>query len=108
MVANRDRFGRILPPVPSPPLPSPSQVYKPKTVLTLEPEESDMSTSHDVVQVKIESDLELLLNQVTRRIAGYVLKGPKELQGTHVVALVFDPLWVPLESLSLVWGKFRI
>jgi hypothetical protein len=105
MAANRDRFGRILAPMPSPPLPSPSQVYRPNTVLTLEQEESDVSGPHDVVYVKINHDLGLWLNQVTRPIAGRVIEGPKEIQHKDVVALMFDPLWVPLETLPLVWGK---
>jgi hypothetical protein len=55
--------------------------------------------------LKIERDLGTLKNNITRRVLGKVTDGPPEFVGLNVVALVYDPLYIPLSSLPLLWPK---
>ena len=90
--------------MPSDPVPPSDIFYGEGCSLTLVGDESD-PTAAAKLTLKIERDLGTLKNNVTRRVLGKVTNGPPEFVGLNVVALVYDPLYVPLSSLPLLWPK---
>jgi len=64
-------------------------------------------TAASKVRLRVKKDHGTLMNYVTRRLLCTVTTGPPGPDGEDVMALVYDPLYVPLDSLPLLYPDDR-
>jgi hypothetical protein len=97
----RDDFGSIIPPMPSNPVQPSSEIYGQGCILGLVGDESD-PVAQPKLTLLAKSHDGTMPNNTTRLVHCTILKGPRRLVGLDVVAIVYDPLYVPLYCLPLL------
>jgi len=100
----RDEFGSIIPPMPSGPVQPSSEVYGQGCILSLVGDESDPVAAPKLTLLAKSND-GTMQNNITRLVQCTILKGPRRHIGLDVVAIVYDPLYVPLCCLPILWPQ---
>ena len=97
----RDEFGSIIPPMPSNPVQPSSEIYGKGCILSLVGDESDPLAAPKL-NLLAKWDYGTMQNNITRLVPCTILKGPPQIVGLEVVAIVYDPLYVPVYCLPLL------
>ena len=100
----RDKWGRIVPPMPSAPV-DPSSLYTSKSTFLISPHPTRplraASINNLPLSIQVQRRIEPLGNMAAQRFVCTVITGPECLKDRHLFAIAYDPLFVPVEALPV-------
>ena len=101
--AQKDRWGRVLPPLPTKPYISVREEYRRRTTLRLKPHNDSPMAGDVSLEVRIVRCVSVSHGPPagSQKLVCRVVKGPGDLIGNDVFLLVFDPLHVALDDLLI-------
>ena len=100
----RDEFGSIIPPMPSNPVQPSSKIYGQGCHLSLVGDKSDPVAARGL-DLLARWDYGTMQNNITRLVPCTIVDGPPGTVGWEVIAIVYDPLYVPLYCLPILAPK---
>src|SRR5277367_1601984 len=100
----RDQFGSIIPPMPSNPVQPSSKICGQGCILSLVGDESDPVAARRL-DLLASWDHGTMQNNITRLVPCTIVYGPPGAVVWGVIAIVYDPLYVPLHCLPILWPK---
>ena len=101
--AQKDRWGRVLPPLPTKPYISVREEYRRRTTLRLKPHDDNPLAGDVSIEVRIVRAVSVSHGPPagSQKLVCRVVKGPGDLIGNDVFLLLFDPLHVALDDLLI-------
>src|SRR5216117_1054362 len=108
--AQKDRWDRVLPPLPTKPYLTVHEEYRRRSTLLLKPHSDSPLAGSVPLEVKIIRCVSVTHGPRAgaQKLVCSIIKGPGPLIGNEVFLLVFDPLHVALDDLLIDYSKGKL